>query len=272
MREEDRLKREHKDVVREEFTRQADDYAVAPMIRDTDHIEQLLRAVKPAADARVLEVATGPGHVAMAFAKVAREVVGVDLTEAPLRIAERMRAERALGNVTFRTADAEKLPFNDGEFDVVLCRFAFHHFERPAVVISEMSRVCRVGGTVAVEDLIAGEHPERAEYYNRFERLRDLSHTRALPLSELIGIMAAAGLEIVRFESSAIRNPVEPWLKSAQTPSDRAAHARAMIERDLEQDLSGARPFRLSGELFFTHRVAIMVARKLKPRTSPRPD
>lgn len=256
-------KRGHKDVVREEFTRQADDYAVAPMITDAQHIEQLIRMVKPPADARVLEVATGPGHVAMAFAKLAREVVGVDLTEAPLRIAQRMRSERALGNVTFRTADAEHLPFRDGEFDVVLCRFAFHHFERPAVVISEMSRVCRTGGTVAVEDLTSSEHPERAEYYNHFERLRDPSHTRALPLTELVRIMSSAGLELVRFESSAIRNPVEPWLKSAQTPPDRAAEARAMIERDLEQDLSGARPFRVNGELFFTHRAAIVVVRKL---------
>ncbi len=257
------LKREHKDVVREEFTRQADDYAVAPVITDAEHIAQLIRMVKPAADARVLEVATGPGHVAMAFAKVAREVVGVDLTEAPLKIAERLRSERALGNVSFRTADAERLPFRDGEFEVVLCRFAFHHFEKPAAVIQEMSRVCRAEGIVAVEDLISSEHPERAEYYNRFERLRDLSHTRALPLTELVGIMTAAGLELVRFESSALRNPVERWLKTAQTPPDRAAEARAMIERDLEQDLSGARPFRLNGELFFTHRVAIVVARKL---------
>lgn len=256
-------RREHKDVVREEFTRQADDYAAAPAITDAEHIAHLIRMVKPAADARVLEVATGPGHVAMAFGKAAREVVGVDLTDAPLKIAERMRSERALGNVSFRSADAERLPFNDSEFEVVVCRFAFHHFENPALVIAEMSRVCRAGGTVAVEDLTSSEHPERAEYYNRFERLRDQSHTRALPLSELIRIMTGVGLELVRFESSAIRNPVEPWLKSAQTPPDRAAEARAMIERDLEQDLSGARPFRLNGELFFTHRVAIVVARKL---------
>ena len=60
---------EHKDLVREEFTRQANDYATAPAIRDAEHLRKLVEIVAPPADARVLEVATGPGHVAMAFAR-----------------------------------------------------------------------------------------------------------------------------------------------------------------------------------------------------------
>ncbi len=257
----------HNDLVREEFTRQAEEYAAAAVIRDPERIERLVRAVNPSPDARVLEVATGPGHVALAFARVAREVVGIDLTDAPLQIAERTRRERGIANVRFQSGDAEHLPFRDGEFDAVVCRYAFHHFEHPARVLGEMSRVCRAGGTVAVEDMVASEHPERAEYHNRFERLRDTSHTRALPLSELAQMIAAAGLELVRFESSAARNPVEQWLKTAHTPPDRAAEARAMIERDLTEDLSGTHPMRIDGELYFTHRIATLVARKLGPQS-----
>ena len=66
-------------------------------------------------------------------------------------------------------------------------------FRNPAIVFAEMARVCRVDGTVAIEDLISSEHPQRAEYYNRFERLRDTSHTRALALSEMVKTMALAG-------------------------------------------------------------------------------
>ncbi len=185
---------EHKDLVREEFTRQANDYATAPAIRDAEHLRKLVEIVAPAADARVLEVATGPGHVAMAFAAVCREVVGIDLTDAPLKIAETMRAERGIANVSFQKGDVEsRLPFKDGEFDVVVCRFAIHHFAAPEKVIAEMARVCRADGLVAIEDLIASERPERAAYYNEFERLRDTSHTSALAMSELIKMMGAAG-------------------------------------------------------------------------------
>jgi ubiquinone/menaquinone biosynthesis C-methylase UbiE len=257
----------HKDLVREEFTRQASEYAQAAVIRDEAHIERLVRVVNPATDARVLEVATGPGYIAMAFARQTREAVGVDLTEAPLQIAEQKRLERGLDNVSFRVADAENLPFADGEFDVVVCRFAVHHFENPRCVLGEMARVCRTGGTVAVEDMIASEHRAHAEFHNRFERLRDTSHARAFPMSELLQMLADCGLEIERFESAGLKNPVERWLSASYTPPERADEVRAMIERDLIEDLSGTRPMRVDGELFFTHHAAIVVARKLKPRT-----
>src|SRR5882762_9486327 len=111
----------HKDLVREEFTRQAPGYAEAPVIKDPLHLQKLLDEVKPDRSSRVLEVATGPGHVALAFARVCSEVVGVDLTEAPLKIADKMRAERGLSNVRFQLGDVEaRLPFDDGEFDVVV--------------------------------------------------------------------------------------------------------------------------------------------------------
>jgi ubiquinone/menaquinone biosynthesis C-methylase UbiE len=262
-------KMDHKDLVREEFTRQANDYATAPAIRDAEHLRKLVEMVAPPADARVLEVATGPGHVAMAFASVCREVVGIDLTDAPLKIAEKMRAERGIANVSFQKGDVEsRLPFKDGEFDVVVCRFAVHHFAFPVKVISEMARVCRADGLVAIEDLIASEQPERAAYYNEFERLRDTSHTSALAMSDLIRMMGAAGLEIVRFTSHGYRTAVSQWIKAADASPERAAKAIAMVERDVAEDLSGARPVRIDGELYFTYRIAMLVTRKLAQRAA----
>src|SRR6202140_1420661 len=256
---------EHKDLGREEFTRQENDYRTWPAILDPEHRGKLLEIGAPPADRRVLEVAPGPGHVAMAFAPVCREVVGIDLTDAPLKIAETLRAERGLTNVSFKKGDVEsRLPFKDGEFDVVVCRFAVHHFVFPVKVVSEMARVCRADGLVAIEDLIASEQPERAAYYNEFERLRDTSHTSALAMSELIRMMGAAGLEIVRFTSHGYRTPVSQWIKPANASPERAAKAIAMVERDAEEDLSGARPVRIDGEMYFTYRIAMLVTRKLR--------
>src|SRR5690348_8518810 len=105
----------------------------------------------------------------MALAAGCREVVGVGLTEAPLKIAERTRMQRGLTNVSFRTGDAEELPFDDRVFDIAVCRFAFHHFQRPGQVLAEMCRVSRPGATIAIEDLYASEFPARSSYYNHFE-------------------------------------------------------------------------------------------------------
>jgi ubiquinone/menaquinone biosynthesis C-methylase UbiE len=255
---------DHNQVVREEFTRQAVAYAANPSIADPERIARLVQAVSPMADARVLEVATGPGYVAMGFAAVAREVVGIDLTEAPLAIAEQRRQEQGLHNVRFQLADAARLPFADGEFDVVVCRLAFHHFAEPPRMLSEMVRVCAPHGTVAVEDIVVSEHPARAAYQNRFENLRDPSHTAAFSLSALLGLFAEAGLELEHVSTGHLHQVVERWMANAQTPAERAVEVRRLIEQDARADLSGTRPFQTDeGQWCFLQHTAIVVGRRL---------
>ncbi len=255
---------DHKDLIRHEFTKQAQAYAANTSLSDPERLARLVRHVAPSPDARVLEVATGPGYVVQAFAAVCREAVGLDLTAAPLEIAERRRQEQGLTNLRFQVGDAEHLPFAAGEFDVVVCRYAFHHFEDPARVLGEMARVCRRGGSVVVEDLIVSEVPERGAYQNRYENLRDPSHTRAFPLSALLGLFAATGLEVETVYTGALTPEVEQWMANAQTPPERAAEVRALIERDAAEDLSGARPYRQDGALHFVQRTAAVVGRKYR--------
>jgi ubiquinone/menaquinone biosynthesis C-methylase UbiE len=255
---------DHKDLIREEFTRQASAYAASRSISDPERVARLVGMVAPPTEARVLEVATGPGYVAFGFALVCREVVGIDLTAAPLAIAEKGRQERGLENVSFQIGDAEQLPFDDGTFDVVVCRLAFHHLEKPSLALREMVRVCRPSGKVAVEDLIVSEHPERAAYHNYWENLRDPSHTRALPLTEHVHNFAAAGLEVEDVRVDLTHQDAERWLARSYTPPERAAAVRALLERDAHEDLSGTAPYWDDGRLFFHHRAATIVGRRLK--------
>jgi ubiquinone/menaquinone biosynthesis C-methylase UbiE len=255
---------EHKETVRLEFTRQADAYAATPSIADPDRIGRLINLIDPASDWRALEVATGPGHVARALALRCREVIGIDLTDAPIEIARRLADEHGLHNVSFQIGDVERLDFRDGEFDLAVCRFALHHFEDPRVALKEMRRVVRPGGLVAVEDLIASEHPVRAAYHNKIEKLRDPSHTRALALSRLIALCARAGIEVERFYGATLTPDAESWMATTQTPPRIAGRVRAMLERDVAEDLSGLLPFERDGRLFFTQRTAAIVGRKLR--------
>jgi hypothetical protein len=111
-----------------------------------------------------------------------------------------------------------------------------------------------------VEDLVSSEHRERADYQNRTEHLRDHSHTRTLPTSELMG---SAGLEVERLYSGETVQNVERWLANTQTPPDRAAQVRTLIERDAREDLSGTRPYLQDGQWFFHHSTLTIVARRL---------
>jgi ubiquinone/menaquinone biosynthesis C-methylase UbiE len=95
----------------------------------------------------VLDVACGTGIVARTVAAGQRgrgRVVGVDLNEAMLDVARRLRPE-----IEWRQGDAAQLPFPDGSFDVALCQMAFMFFPDRLRVLREMARVVRAGGTVA---------------------------------------------------------------------------------------------------------------------------
>lgn len=254
---------DHKRTVRQEFTKQAEDYAKSSILTDPEKIDSLVQATGASSEARVLEVATGPGHVAFGFAAECDQVVGIDITEAQLEIATEQKEERDVDNVRFERGDAEDLPYESDSFDVVVCRLAFHHFEDPSLVMEEMARVCRPNGTIAIDDIVVSEFSARASYQNTFERLRDPSHVRALPLSEIISLFSQSRTEVTDVSSGVNVQEVEQWLSLAVTLESRSDEVRQLIEEDARNDLSGTRPFWQDGELYFTQKTAIVVGRRL---------
>ena len=236
---------------------------MAPAVADPDRIGRFVDAVAANPDSRLLDVACGPGFLALAFARRCRETVGIDLTQAPLNIARRNCDRDVLKNVSFLSANADCLPFADETFDVVVSRLALHHVEDAGNVLREMARVCRPEGTVAVEDLVCSEHAARAQVQNQIEQLRDPSHTRALAPSELLGKLAATGLETQRLYSAEVVQNLERWLTNSQTPPSNAAQVRKMIETDAREDMSGMRPYINDEEWVFRHHMLTAVARTL---------
>ena len=136
----------HRDLILDQFSRQAVPFSTAPGIKD----EQALRLIVDATGAgpadTVLDVACGGGIVVCAFARVVRHATGIDLTPAMLERARAYAAEQGLTNVSWKQGDVLPLPYPDGSFSLVTSRFAFHHFLDPEAVLAEMKRVCAPGG------------------------------------------------------------------------------------------------------------------------------
>lgn len=101
---------------------------------------------------RVLEVAPGPGYLAVALAKLGYQVTGIDVSRSFVRIA-RENATRDGVTVDFREGDAAAMPFAAELFEFVVCRAAFKNFSDPAGALREMHRVLRPGGTALILDL-----------------------------------------------------------------------------------------------------------------------
>ena len=257
---------DHSQVVRDSFTIQATAFAATPWVASDERLARLVSFAELTGKERVLDIATGPGYVAEAFAQGAREAVGIDLTPAMLQIARERTAKRELANLDFILGDVTELPFRDGEFDLVVTRFSFHHFQEPLVVLREMARVCGVKGTVIVEDVVTSEQPARAKMHNYIEVLRDPSHVRAMPLSELLVLFREGGLDAERvLKTSDLCPEVEHWLATTRTSAEKAREICTLLERDRSEDVAGLRPYyNETGRLHFRLGTAILAGRKFR--------
>lgn len=157
-------------------------------------LKRLPELVAPKAHWKGLDIATGGGHCALEFAGHIDSVIASDATPEMLDAARGLADDRGITNVSFELADAHDLPFEDDTFDLVTCRIAPHHFSDPALFVREATRVLRSGGTFALVDNIAPESPDAAKWCDDFERRRDPSHLRCLPLSEWRYLADQAGL------------------------------------------------------------------------------
>ena len=191
-------------LVKQQFGAHAQNYVASADHATGESLDRLLAVALqgvPQPDWRALDIATGGGHTALAVAAHVREVVATDLTAKMLAAAEGFIRGKGVANVTFREADASALPFADGEFDLVTCRLAPHHFPDCAQFVREMARALRPGGIAAMIDNIVPGNVVAARHINAFDKLRDPSHNWAYSAVEWEAFFTAAGFEVTHLET-----------------------------------------------------------------------
>ena len=220
---------DHRDITRREFARQVTEFERPDsFFGDRQVLEWIATYVPVSPTDVVLDVAGGAGHVGRHLAARAAFAVVVDLTREMLQAG--VKAGRH--NAVFVEGDATALPFADEQFDVVVCRFAFHHIDEPARAAGEMARVARRGGTVAVIDMVSLPGAEGARH-NELERLRDPSHTRALEEDELLATLDAAGVDAAIVAARRQPMPAVPWLERAASPDAPREQILAALEAEV---------------------------------------
>ena len=172
--------------------------------RDLDLVVEMC---DPKPGVKVLDVATGGGHVAARLRAAGAEVVTLDP-------APGMRPDVI--------APAEHIPFADGSFDVVVTRLAAHHFRSIGEAVGEMARV--TNRVVVIDDhLYTDEETEEAE------KLRDPSHVRAYSEEEWRELLTDAGLEVERVEFDEKELDFESWFARTGTSRADAARVRELL-------------------------------------------
>jgi len=194
------------------WSTRAEAFRESPTHREGPDLDLLGEMCEPGDGVKVLDVATGAGHVARRLREQGCEVVTVDP-------APGMRPDVV--------ARAEHLPFDEGSFDVVTCRIAPHHFDDIRAAVAEMARVAR--RLLVIEDnLFLDKRVEQAE------RLRDPTHVRCYSEEEWKEMLTDAGLEVERAERLERRRDVDDWLARVETPPADAERVKELLADRIE--------------------------------------
>lgn len=253
---------DHLKRVTEEFTRQAQTFDAWAEKADDQAGARFRVALGDAGKGRLLDVACGPGVVTAAIAPQAAAVVAFDATEQMLDKAKARCAKAGLSNIDFKSGDAENLPFAEARFDGVVTRLAVHHFANPQRALDEMFRVLRPGGIAVIVDVVSSEDASESDLQNAIERLRDPSHVRMLPASELDAGVRRAGFAEIEHDTWDKPRELEEWLGIANDPA-RAASVR-IVARALAEcgRTAGMGLLIRGGKTVFFHRWRLVKARK----------
>ncbi len=129
---------------------------------------------------RILDAGCGPGTISLSLARRLpdSEVTGVDFAASQIERAQRAAAEYALANVSFQTASAYELPFEDGSFDIVFSHALLEHLAEPQKAVAEFRRVLKPGGVAGICSpdwagfLLAPPSPEIAAAIDAYKALQ----------------------------------------------------------------------------------------------------
>ncbi len=243
------------------FGRRASSYVSSRTHANKSTLRKLVALADPPRQARVLDVGTGAGHTAFAFAPFVSRVTAVDITHQMIDEARRLQDRNGLRNVEFALAAAADLPFADRAFDVVTCRRAAHHFSDIRGALGEMNRVLATGGRLIIDDRRVPEDDFIDATMNELDALHDASHVREYRPGEW-----ASMLEEARFKVDAVSTYAELRPLSSLTADVAAERVARIVEiigsLDAEQRIA-MNVVEKEGQVFTNHWFVMAVATRI---------
>ncbi|HWD39549.1 MAG TPA: methyltransferase domain-containing protein [Fimbriimonas sp.] len=239
-----------------QFAPTAAAYAASKTHGDKEALAVLVELTDPQSADKLLDIATGAGHTALAFAPLVAEVVAFDLTPSMLDQAAALAAERGLTNVTTVQGQAERLPFPDESFDIVTVRTAPHHFADVKAFVDESFRVLKPGGKFLLVDTTVPEDDWLDIEINRIELLRDPSHVRNYRASEWQGLVEEAGFRVAHLHvgqhAGGKKMDLEEWLERIRTSEANREQLRGIFSNPAPELVEALAIDRVAGRIVFT--------------------
>ena len=215
----------HEKVVEAQFGPRARAYVESAVHATGEDLEALEAIVRQRRPARALDLGTGGGHVAYLLARYAAAVTAADLSAEMLVAVAATARERSLANLATAEAAAERLPFADGSFNFLACRYSAHHWRDFEDGLREARRVLAAGAPAVFVDAYAAGAALLDTHLQAIELLRDTSHVRNRTAGEWLAALGRAGFAMHACRTWRLRMDFLVWIARMRTP---ALHAHAI--------------------------------------------
>jgi ubiquinone/menaquinone biosynthesis C-methylase UbiE len=219
--------------VRDSFGPVAARYATSKVHNNPAEFQRLLEIVNPRRTDRVLDVATGAGNAAFAFAPRVAAVVSYDLTVAMLDHVRRTAEEQGITNVSTQLGDACDIKVAPGSFDIVIARLAPHHFQSVPGFVAGAFQALRAGGKLLVVDTSSPEDDAIGAEIDAIEILRDPSHAHNLSHREWRSAFEGVGFTVTHIDDFAdwpaehgSKMDFDLWVERINTPRENRGELR----------------------------------------------
>lgn len=176
--------------------------------QDVSHLEQIMEFLPIRKGMRILDLGTGSGYLSFPIAKAHRdcEIVGLDIVENALEANREKAANEGIENLYFVSYDGIDFPFADASFDLVITRYALHHFPDIEHSIGEVARVLKKGGAFFISDPCPNEC-DVTRFVDEYMQLKKDGHIKFYTKEEWEKLCGNAGMSMTDCFASSIRFP-----------------------------------------------------------------
>ncbi|MBI1205435.1 MAG: methyltransferase domain-containing protein [Rhodopseudomonas sp.] len=222
------MARAHQTVVTDQYGPRAMAYVDSQVHATGGDLDALAAIVERERPHNAIDLGCGGGHVAYRLAEYAGRVTACDLSGEMLAAVAATAKGKGLANIETVEAPAEGLPFDDGAFDFLACRYSAHHWSDVDVGLRQARRVLRDGAPAVFIDACSPGRPLLDSHLQAVELLRDTSHGRNYSVAEWVTKLTAAGFTVKALRTWQLRMDYPVWIARMRTPDVNAQAIRAL--------------------------------------------
>ena len=252
-----------KGIIKKQFNRQAKSFSSWSVTKNIEYMQAHFDFFRMNENDTMLDVACGTGEFSIFVAKKVKYVLGIDISDEEIKLANEQAESNNVTNVKFICHNVEKIPCDDNSYSIAVCKSAFHHMQNYSQVFLEMLRCCKNLGRVGIQDIVAYDDKKTNDFFEGMEKAIDISHNSALSLESIVDLFKANDLKIVNEFQIEIELNFQEYLRHAYQSESSIRKIEKLLKFGLE-DKGISKYFIIKDdELFFKRNVLLILGEKM---------